>query len=64
MEALQFHGVPLPGRDQVADLEHLGIGEFVHQPSEVVERLAEIRGKFRRSGVHQVQGQDKLRHLL
>ncbi len=61
---VQLQGVALPGRDQVADLEHLGVGEFVDQAPEVVQGPAEIRGKFRGSGVHQVQGQNELGHLL
>ena len=36
----------------------------MHQPPEVMEGPAEIRGKFRGPGVHQVQGQDELGHLL
>ena len=60
---VQLHGVPLLAGDQVADLEHLGIGEFVHQPPQVVEGAAKLRGEFRGLGVHQVQGQDKFGYL-
>jgi len=35
----------------------------VHQPAEVVEGPAELRGEFRGPGVHQVEGQDELGHL-
>lgn len=45
-EGLQLDGAAAFGRHQVADLEHLGVGEFVHQAPQVVQRPAVLRIKI------------------
>ena len=44
---LQLHGAAASlADDQVADLKHLGVGQFVHQAPQVVEGPAVLRGEI------------------